>query len=255
MSRVPWNAEFPDVIVHCAYGGGGAEPRLKEHPLYSSAKGSRDVYAALDLIDDVVNVEAFERLKAIVQSSKNGVHFIAPSAHEGDSNNALAISYAQWLGKEFDMPVEERIFQQKKHSRDKSDAWFRISHPTEFYGNVDKNIPYVIADDVITLGGTLCDLRSFIHQQGGSVIGMTTLASRDGEDKRISLSDAVRAELERTYGNDLASFCRDIFGYSYDCFSNDEGRIVCNCGGFTQLRKKIVRARDAANPPRRQRGA
>lgn len=257
MSRIPWNADFPDVIVHCAYGGGSDDdsPRLKDHALYPSAKGERDVFAALDLIDDIAKEEAFNRIRAIVNSAPKGVNFVAPSAHEGDSNNALAISYAQWLGKQFDMPVEERIFQQKKHSRDKSDSWFRLSHPTEFYGSVDKNVPYVIADDVITLGGTLCDLRSFIHRQGGSVIGMTTLASKDGLDKRIGLSQEVRTVLERTYGNDLSTFCHGLFGYSYECFSNDEGKIVSNCKGFVDLKQRVLRARDPRNAPRRKRGA
>jgi hypothetical protein len=51
MSRVPWDADFPDVIVHAAWKAKpGADKGLWDHPLYSAAKSQRDEYSALTVI-------------------------------------------------------------------------------------------------------------------------------------------------------------------------------------------------------------
>jgi hypothetical protein len=176
---------------------------------------------------------------------KGRPRIVAPSCQPGDSNNALAIAYAQWLGHEFDWVVDTEIFQDKTIARDKSGVWTRISNRCSFRGEIDKKAVYVIVDDVITTGGTLADLRSFIHRKGGVVIAMSAIASRDGRPQRIRLGDDTRANLERFYGNDLGAFCHENLGFSYDCFTDSEGRAVGGCSGYVDLGKKILRGRDA----------
>lgn len=115
----------------------------------------------------------------------------------------------------------------------------------QFYGQIDKNASYVIVDDVITTGGTLADLRSFILRKGGRVIGMSAIAARDGNWQRIRLGDDTRADLERTYGRDLPEFCHKHLGFSHECLTDSEASLIVGCGGYVEFRKKINGARNA----------
>ncbi|MFN3832148.1 MAG: phosphoribosyltransferase [Allorhizobium sp.] len=223
---------------------------MGDHPLYDAAKGSRDVGAALEIMDDLVTADTFNKLKQLEHQYGMRPKLIAPSAQIGESNNALAISYAQWLGHELGWGVEEGIFQTKDFSKDKSTAWVRIAHRSGFYGEIDKTTPYVIVDDVVTLGGTLADLRSFILGKGGRVIGMSTLASKDGNDVQIRLNSSEQTELEKFYGSDLAKFCNELLGFDHRGFTSPEAARVLSCSGYVDLRKKISRGRDEGNSSR-----
>lgn len=240
MTRVPWPNDFPDVFVNAMWASKEKDvASLKSHPLYQPAKGERDMRSALSLIDDIITKETVENLASLATRSKVAPKLIAPAAQLGDSNNALATGYAYWLGKELDWEVEERVFQAKAFSKDKSNAWTRIANTSAFYGEIDKTTPYVIVDDVITLGGTLADLRSFILGKGGSVIGMSALASRNGHDTPIHLGQKLKSELEKFYGSNFASDCQSILGYSHDCLTRSEGEKVLGCSGYVDLRKKV----------------
>ena len=240
MTRVPWPVEFPDVIINAIWmSHEEGVQSLKSHSLYQPAKGERDMGSAIKLLDDLVTKETVDRLKAMAKSASVTPRLIAPAAQVGDSNNVLAVGYAQWLGHELDWPVEERVFQNKAFSKDRTDAWTRIANSSSFYGEIDKGNPYVIVDDVITLGGTLADLRSFILGKGGSVIGMSAIASRSGHDTPIHLGQELQTQLENFYGRDLENFCKELLGYGHTCLTRSEGAKFLGCSGYVELRKKI----------------
>lgn len=240
MTRVPWPDEFPDVFVNTVWSSHQkGVPSLKSHALYQPAKGERDMSSAIRLLDDLVTKETVERLKSLSKSHGVVPTLIAPAAQVGDSNNVLAVGYAQWLGHELDWPVEERVFQTKAFAKDRSDAWTRIANPSTFYGEIDKDRPYVIVDDVITMGGTLADLRAFILGKGGSVIGMSAIASRSGHDTPIHLGQALQTQLERFYGRDFEKFCKELVGFSHTCLTRAEGAKFLGCSGHVELRKKV----------------
>lgn len=246
MTRVAWDKEFPDAFVNAPWHSFNRKvPTLSSHPLYGAAKGERNVEAALAIIDDLADKRCIYGLVDLADDSRVTPTLIAPACHPGDSNNALAISYAQWLSHELDWPVETRAFQEKTVSRDREKAWVRIANRCDFYGEIDKQAAYVIVDDVITTGGTLADLRSFILRKGGRVIGMSAIAARDGTWQRIRLGDDTRAKLERHYGRDLSEFCREYLGFPHECLTDGEASHFLGCSGYVELRKKIMRARDA----------
>ncbi|WLP54083.1 phosphoribosyltransferase [Agrobacterium fabrum] len=211
--------------------------------------------AALELLDELVVKDTIEKLQSIQQSLGRAPYLIAPAAQLGDSNNALAIGYANWLSHELEWPVEERVFQMKEFSKDKSNGWVRIAHRSQFYGEIDKGAPYVIVDDVMTLGGTLADLRSFILSKGGDVIGMSTIASKDGIDTPIHLGAEMQEKLEKCYGKDFAEFCDDLLGHDHTCLTRPEASRILDCASHVVLRKKVVRGRDEGNASRSKRVA
>lgn len=253
MTRVPWEDHFPDVFVNCPWSGTRhGVGCLSKHVLYPAAKGERDIGAAIDILDDLASEDTVASLRNIAIQRGVTPKIIAPAAQAGDSNNALAVGYAQWLGHELDWPVETEVFQSKAFSRDKLGPWVRISNRSSFYGQIDKGRAYVIVDDVMTLGGTLADLRSFILRKGGHVIAMSAIASRDGADRPIHLGAEMKAKLERFYGNDLAEFCNKLLGFPHFCLTREEGERLLGCSGYVDLRKKILRARDEADAQRRK---
>lgn len=200
--------------------------------------------AAIDLIDQLASEQAYYNLFDYVDAKTRKPVIIAPACQVADSNNALAIGYAEWLSKQTDWPVEDRVFQKKSVSRDQRDAWTRIAHRCEFYGEIDTSVDYVIVDDVITLGGTLADLRSFILGKGGRVIAMSAIASRSGRPSQIRLGNDTRSSIERLYGKHLAEVC-DVLEFSHDGLTEAEGARVADCYNHVDLRKKILRARNA----------
>ncbi|MBX4992305.1 putative AlgH/UPF0301 family transcriptional regulator [Rhizobium binae] len=251
MERVAWEGDFPDVFVNCKWKS--PDPKgvcLKEHALYSAAKGQRDMDAALDLLDDLVVEGTLRKLRELELKAGVKPKLIAPAAQIDETNNALAVGYANWLGHQLDWEVDESVYQMKDFSRDRLDAWVRIAHRSTFYGEIDKKTPYVIVDDVITLGGTLADLRSFILGKGGRVIGMSTIASKEGTDVQIRLNADQEAKLEKQYGSDLAKFCDELLSFHYRGFTGPEATRVLGCSGYVDLRKKIVRGRDEGNASR-----
>lgn len=211
--------------------------------------------AALELLDDLVIAATVSKLRSLEEKWGVKPKLIAPAAQIGDSNNALAIGYANWLGHELDWEVDESVYQMKDFSKDKSRGWVRIAHRSTFYGEIDKKTPYVIVDDVITLGGTLADLRSFILGKGGRVIGMSTIASNEGNDVQIRLDPRNQEKLEKFYGSDFAKFCHELLDVDYRGFTDPEAARILSCAGYVDLGKKIQRGFNEGNASRSKKQA
>lgn len=245
MTREIWDTDLTDVYVHTHWRGKrqGFVP-LATHALYQAAKGQRDFDAAAELIDDIVSERTYYDLFESVENTGLSPRLIAPAAHPADSNNALAISYAQWLGREYEWPVEERVFHEKAFKRDLNGAWARIAHVSTFYGEIDTAAAYVIVDDVVTLGGTIADLRSFIVRKGGRVIAASALASPSGDNERVRLGDDTFKQIRTLYGDDISKV-DSLLGYGHRCLTEAEGRKIAGCYGYVELRKKILGARDS----------
>lgn len=245
MAREAWDTDLTDVYVHTLWKGKreGLTP-LSSHALYEAAKGQRDFDSAAALIDDIVSERTYYDLFEHVEDTGLSPRLIAPAARPADSNNALAISYAQWLGREFEWPVEKRVFHQKSFKRDLNGAWPRIAHHSSFYGEIDTGAAYVIVDDVVTLGGTIADLRSFIVRKGGRAIAASALASPSGDNERVRLGDDTLKRIRDLYGDDLSKV-DTLLGCSHSCLTEAEGSRVAGCYGYVDLRKKILGARNA----------
>ena len=70
----------------------------------------------------------------------------------------------------------------------------------EFDGEVKKGYNYIIVDDVITLGGTLSDLRKFIVGNEGNVILASTVAQRGYLD--LAITTDLISQISKRFGRD-----------------------------------------------------
>jgi hypothetical protein len=227
---------------------------LREQPEYNLAKSQGNVNSALAVIEGVVREKTLEYVYDM--SFCSGGQFtptiVAPAAQPGMSGNALAISYAQWLGNELGWPVERNIFQEKLVSRDRHNAWFRLGHRPAFYGAVQAGGHYIIADDVFTLGGTMAELRGFIMSGGGLVVGMTALAHSSGENAQIALAKTTLDRLLYQYQGVIDEFCRQEIGYGTACLTEPEAGVLLGLSSLDCVRKAINGSRNIGAAPSRR---
>lgn len=245
MSRRPWPRNFPPVLAHCAWEAPSGFPILPDHPKYWPAKKRRNTSAALVVCEAVAREETLEQIWDIGFGNPSPI-IAVPALTLNETQNVLAIGYAKWLADEMGWEVARETFQAKTVSRDFNiDGWFRLVNQPAFYGKIEEGRRYIVADDVCTMGGTIAELRGYIESQGGCVICATTLATRDGNNVKISLAAETLRELNGALNGQLAKVVRTELGYDISCLTEAEGQFLLRCSSIDALRAGIDGARDA----------
>ena len=228
-----------------------------------------------------------ESLKGIASNlCGQTTYVVSPVKPSYPRGNVLARAFAEAVANELGLRMASGIYQTPRMKRDKkTDFFVRLSHPTEFFSDPSKKIEdiiipgadYIIADDVLTYGGTLAGLRAFIECHGGRVICMTALAGMPaawrarclkGLSKQqianyagtivgsppgefpIAVAEAVRSQLELYKGGVFQGFFEKELGYGINCFTQREAvgilrQLTSNQGDFSLdlWRERIIRAR------------
>lgn len=216
--RLPWSADFPDVLIHTSVRERDA------HPEYAAAK-SGNAEAALALAVLLINDEAVEQLRGIVAGRP--ALLLPVIADETTGFNAIPDAMAQVLARDLALPaVAGEIVQVNKVGHTRAPSFQRLVTPAAFDGSVQAGAEYVLVDDHVGLGGTLANLRGHVEGRGGTVIAITTLTeSRDA--RRISLRPETLAMLRTRHGEDLDRLWQTQFGYGLDCLTEVEAQILC----------------------------
>lgn len=235
---------FPYARTLCSWGGPGRA--LGDFTGYFPAKKHRDVGAALEICEALYDEQALDDLYEFGENANLGTPIVvAPALLPEESQNVLARTYAKWVANQLHWESGDGIYQLKTMNRDFiSDGWFRIAHEPEFYGSVETGRAYLIADDVMTMGGTVASLRGFIESQGGTVFAITALASRNGGHAQISLAENTLSQLKSALDGELALAVSGELGYGVECLTEPEGRFLLrNCPSVDTFRTGISRAR------------
>ena len=217
-TRLPWPADFPDVIIH-------TDVRTRDaHYHYVAAKGG-DADAALELAIDLLSENALSNPPKTI--STLGALLLPVTAEETMGFNAIPDAMAQVIGRDLNLRVVSgAIVQTNKVGHTRARAFQRIVTPPAFAGPVERGANYVLVDDHVGLGGTLANLRGHVEAGGGTVIAMTALTeSRDG--RRISLRPETLSMLRERHGETLDRLWRTQFGYGFDCLTEVEAQILC----------------------------
>lgn len=217
-TRLPWPANFPDVVIH-------TDVRTRDsHPGYAAAK-SGDADAGLMLAADLLSPDGLARIKALVAGRPTLL--LPVVADELTGFNAIPDAMAQVLGSRLGMPViAGEIVQTNKVGHTRAPAFQRLVTPATFEGQVQPGANYVLVDDHVGLGGTLANLRGYVEARGGEVIAITTLTeSRDA--RIISLQPATRIVLWARHGQALDDLWQSQFGYGIDCLTEVEALNLC----------------------------
>jgi hypothetical protein len=163
--RVPWPADFPEVIVH------GDEKARDAHPCYLAAK-SGDARSALTLAMDFLDSEKVQQIGEICR--KANAWILAVSADEAVGYNVIPDAMAAVIGQATNSPVEEndKIVQINKVSHTRAPGFQRIVTPAAFTGTIVAGRTYFLVDDHAGFGGTFASLHGYICQNGGRVIDL-----------------------------------------------------------------------------------
>ena len=217
-TRVPWPANFPDVVIH-------TDVRTRDsHPGYAAAK-SGDADAGLMLAADLLSPDGLAHIQALVGGRPTLL--LPVVADELTGFNAIPDAMAQFLGSRLGLPViAGEIVQTNKVGHTRAPAFQRLVTPATFEGQVQPGAKYVLVDDHVGLGGTLANLRGYVEARGGEVIAITTLTeSRDA--RIISLQPETRIVLWKRHGKALDDLWQSQFGYGIDCLTEVEALNLC----------------------------
>jgi len=216
--RLPWPADFPDVVIH-------TDVRTRDsHPGYKAAKAG-DADAALTLASDLLSPDGITRLRGII--SDRPALLLPVIADELTGFNAIPDAMAQMLGDELRLAViAGEIVQTNKVGHTRAPAFQRLVTPATFEGPVQQGASYVLVDDHVGLGGTLANLRGHVEARGGAVIAITTL-TESREARAISLRPATRNMLWERHGEALDDLWKSQFGYGIDCLTEVEALNLC----------------------------
>lgn len=248
-SREPWDEGFCQTIfVHCRYdmlkGTHHSLSVTQKHvaaDLYQRAKYEFDMDAAFGAVDRVIQEDVLEALEdAVIEAGADPIIALPHPAFDDDDaidhdivertapSNALPFAYAEFLAKSLGGERDSRIVQSARVGRTKLDTFLRFLCQPSFVGDIDVDRPYIMADDVVTTGGTLAALRSYIVRSGGTVIGASALAHKAGRSQPLPLAQQTLRVLESSYSMEIHAYWRETFGHGLDCLTENEGRALAD---------------------------
>lgn len=244
--RVDWPHWFPPAYVHTYWRtfDPTKNPCLSAHSGYAAAKAG-SVQSATAVVEALLSEPALEDISGCLCGKETFV--IAPIKPPGASDNVLAYTFAEIVAGELGIDVFDGVFQYPRGKRDLQNFWMRLSNPAEFYGDIAVGCDYILADDVLTVGGTLSGLRALIESQGGRVICMTALAGGRAGTVPISLDSETSQGLKSRFGASLNEMLKKELGYGVEQLTEPEARKLLGELSVDGIRAQIVRARRRSN--------
>lgn len=244
MANVPYPEDFPNVLVNTTIN------KMKLHPSYIAAKNG-DISAALTLVKELTNLDKIKKMAVDYPNS------ILVPVHElileSGRFNAIPLAYANYISHVTGLPVCNDIIQITKASHTNKDALYRLLNRSKFSGPVEANKNYIIIDDVITQGGTVSELRSYIENSGGKVVCVSTL-SFSRFSNVLGIKKETISEIERKFGRDeTEKFIKEYgIGEKLEHLTNAEGKYILSYASLDRIRDRISEIRNSKEGSRDQ---
>lgn len=227
---------FPDSVVDTNLGAQSKDPS------YEAAKAG-DMKAALELVSRVMSSDAEDKVRSMIGDSKPIV--VSVHAEEAAGRNKIPLATAIELGDRLGLEVDTKIVQSTRAKRTGADGMARIGVQPEFTGDVVRGADYLIVDDTLTQGGTIAQLKTYIEDNGGRVVGSFALSGKQYSAK-ISLDEQTLSQLREQYGS-IEPWWRSELGYGFDGLTQSEARFILKSGlSPDQVRDRVAAARQAA---------
>lgn len=243
-ARAPWGHPGDAVVrVHTDLATckgtalSDAPARAEWVGLYEAAKRKADADAAAEIVARCASDDGIDRLVDSVMAAGTAPIFVAPypayddedgegySALRSGPRNMIPFTFAAYLSEILGGTVDGEIVQAARVGRTKLKPFPRFLYQPRFVGVVRK-APYILVDDVFTMGGTLAALRSHIASNGGTVIAVTTLAHKDGFDQPFAIRKDTLSQLLTEYGAGIDQLWKEKIGHGAECLSENEGQTL-----------------------------
>lgn len=233
--RVTWSDEFPDVRIFIP------ESDLKSHVDYPAAK-TGDAEAAGRLVEELVTDDAINELRRVLPA-----HAVLVSVHavEAAGVNAIPEALVNLLALHLDLQVDASVVQTNVVNHTGADGFSRLARQALFSGEVQTGASYVIVDDFIGQGGTMANLRGYLHDQGARVVAALALTGKPHSAK-INLSPQRLGSLRSKHGQ-LEDWWRDSFGFGFDALTESEARYLERTADADTIRDRIAASEQAGD--------
>ncbi len=224
---------FPKSVesVHFLYR---TDRELKSHPSYKAAKAGNGE-AAVQLLADLAPPLLAELQVSGLPCPRI---FVAPHAREATGDNAIPHMLAVYLQSKLGGMIDKSIVQVTRVFHTGADPMERMNSRAEFTGYVEPGGPYVLVDDVTTMGGTLAELANYIQGRRAEVVGVVVLVNA-GRSGRLVAPSRTILELERRYGDEI----RKIFGIATNALTADEAGYLIGFRSVDEIRGRLAKAR------------
>ena len=197
----------------------------------------------LSLIHDVVKID---KIKKLASDYPNAILVpVHELIAENGRFNAIPLVYADYVSNITGLEVCKDIIQVKKASHTNKNALNRLLDRSQFEGPVKPGATYIVVDDVVTQGGTVSELRSFIENSGGRVACVSTV-SFGKYSVVLGMKKETVSEIERKFGrNESEKFIKEFgIGEKLEHLTNAEGRYLLQFASIDRIRERISEVRD-----------
>lgn len=235
--RVPWPPNYPPVLVQTRLDVLKGRDEV-EQATYRAAKVHFSMAAAEETVGRCVSKAVKDSLIAHTIVGGLDASILVPHPAFDDESggelfstsetprNALPFAYAAYLSRTLGCPIDEEIVQIARIGRTKLTKWPRYLFQPSFGGVVRPNQTYIIADDVVSTGGTMAALRSYIIRNGGHVVFATALANGTGKNQAFSITEQTVNLLLVAFGDGLDEFWTETIGHGIGCLTETEGAFL-----------------------------
>ena len=217
---------------------------MKDHPDYAAAK-SGEPHAAYRLAAEILQGESQQRkIKELGRKYPDAI-LVGIHAENSAGRNKIPAAIIHRISEMTGIEYDRSIVQMNKVGRTGSDAAYRLASRPKFAGAVQAGRKYIITDDVITVGGTLSELRNYIESRGGEVVQLVTGGVSENS-ANFALSDQTRLALEAKFGiNALKNFVKECGMYEgrIEYLTESEGRYLLRFKSLVAARTRVAEAR------------
>ena len=246
-----WPEGFPKVTTLADY------KTFKSHPDYEAAKGG-DIKAARQLIQALMGDNTDGRLIAMAEKYPDAI-LLGIHAVEATGKNEIPQALTDFIGEKTGLDIDKNIVQTNVVGHTSAGQNVRLYNRPKFEGEVQSGRKYIIVDDMVTMGGTLGEMRNYIESQGGMVVDMITLSTQNEQNSIVALTENTKLDLERVFGVKstdgaydmtlLNDFLKEsgIYGGNYEALTESEGRALIHSKGLDEARNRRAKARQTGS--------
>jgi hypothetical protein len=236
--REPWGAAEPEILVHAKLEVLRGRKMTGARRQYSKAKFTLDMGCAEEVMKRCLAKPTTAAIIAHTIAGNIGARIILPHPafddEDGDKHisaterprNAIPFVYAAFLSNTTGGEIDEEIVQIARVGRTTMPRLCRFLYQPTFGGAVRRDQSYIIADDVVSSGGTFAALRSHILRNGGRVAFSTALASTKGENHAFCITEQSVNQLQLLFGESFNEFWTETIGHGMHCLTEAEAKIL-----------------------------
>ncbi len=233
--RRTWRHGFPDAVLLAS------ESEVKKHSCYLAAKSGDDV-AATELVHSLVGPNGIVQVRRLLEFvGDQECSLVCAHAYEQEGINAIPAALSEHLSALLNVPYFPNIVQSNVVAHTGADGYGRLARQARFEGEVEAERCYLMVDDFIGQGGTLANLRGWVENNGGIVIGAIALTGKPYSAK-LSITGEQLHELRQKHGRNLENWWRNRFGHAFDCLTQSEARYLARSPDVDTIRDRITAA-------------